>query len=491
MASQLSWQIKCSLCFSDFTDPVTLPCDHSYCRQCITGHLRASLGPSSCPDCRKPYSERDLRASRMLRNMTEAVREHLTIQRPQGDLSEPADAPADLSDMLVCAEHDEKLKLFCETDQRLVCVVCRDGQKHRGHQFKPVKEASQIVKGVMKGALGFLAKENRELDDMTQKQAAEITRTEMRSNCLSAQISAHFEELHQFLRKKEEEAMRQLEAAERNAVTSMSRNSFKINEELMKGKETQCILQSALEIPQPDQFLQWWNEKGFPVTEAMKQKDNVQTEIKYRSVLTGLYVIPDSFFLGPLETHLQFFIWKEMLGAIKSVPETLSIKDPADSYLKVAPGGAHVWQAERKSNYYKNYNPGVVSNETFQSGQHYWEIEVGKKLDWSIGVKIEKDKQKASSNSNGVHLHLRHGKGYVFSSDGKELPAAVKGKPGKIGLYLDCQRKQVSFYDADAMSLIVLTSYNSGLPCSISLVPGLYLEGTNNDPLTVCTYRHK
>lgn len=145
MASQLSLQIKCSMCLSDFTDPVMLPCEHSFCHQCIIGHMNGNKGQSCCPECRRSYTERDLRASRLLRNMTGAVRQHLTTQQAQTGTS-PTQAPQALSDMLVCADHDEKLKLFCETDQKLLCVVCRDGEKHRGHQFKPVTEAAQITK---------------------------------------------------------------------------------------------------------------------------------------------------------------------------------------------------------------------------------------------------------------------------------------------------------------------------------------------------------
>lgn len=142
MASRLSLQIKCSLCLSDFTDPVVLPCEHSFCHQCITGHMQGSQGWSLCPECRRPYSEKDLHSSRILRNMTGAVRQHLNTQQAQTD-SSPAQA---LSDTLVCSDHDEKLKLFCETCQKLVCVVCRDGARHRDHHFKPVKEAAQIIK---------------------------------------------------------------------------------------------------------------------------------------------------------------------------------------------------------------------------------------------------------------------------------------------------------------------------------------------------------
>lgn len=175
------------------------------------------------------------------------------------------------------------------------------------------------------------------------------------------------------------------------------------------------------------------------------------------------------------------------------VPETLSIKDPGDSYLKVSPGKSSVRQADRQSGYFKDYNPGVISEQTFKSGQHYWEIEVGNKLDWSIGIKTEVDpnsKKKSikSKDSKDVYLHLINGKEYTISSNGKELPMELMGKPSKIGLYLNCDRKQVTFYNADIMTQIFVTSYKSDLPCAVSLFPGVYLDGMNTDPVTICSY---
>jgi len=39
------------------------------------------------------------------------------------------------------------------------------------------------------------------------------------------------------------------------------------------------------------------------------------------SRVKDLTVLPDSLFLGPHETHLQFFVWKEMLQSIKAGEE--------------------------------------------------------------------------------------------------------------------------------------------------------------------------
>ncbi|XP_065101858.2 E3 ubiquitin-protein ligase TRIM62-like [Paramisgurnus dabryanus] len=496
MDSPLSLQIKCSVCLSDFTDPVTLSCEHSYCRQCITGHMQASLGSSTCPECKKPYGREDLKPSRLLKNITSTVREHLSAERKADNVKSPTskDGGQDLKlpeTELICSEHDEKLKLFCETDQKLVCVICRDGDKHQGHIFKPLKEASDINKGELKTALGFLANENRKLDKMIQEQTTEITKTEEKSQTLLAKISAQFEEMHQFLQQKEEEVKKQLKREESKITEVMQKNRAVMDKRFMESKEKEVLLQSALEIKQPDDFLQWWHEKGFPLTKGMKDKSSVASDMKYTSNVKGLTVVPDSLFFGPHETHLQFFVWKQMLESIKPVPESLTLKNPGESYLKVSPGGARIRQADRTSALFKGFNPGTVSEETFQSGQHYWEVEVGDKPDWTVGIMMGEVKLKSKSADSEIQLHLKHNKGYVLSCDGQETSLKSQDKPRKIGLYLDCTRKQISFYNADIMSLWAQRNYSLNKPCCVSLVPGRYLDGVNSDPLTICTYRFK
>ena len=142
MASILSGQIQCAVCLSDFTDPVSLPCDHSFCRNCITCYINVTAGASLCPECRHPFSSSDIRESRFVRNITATVREYLDTSKGQTKPQKPQKAPEPQGD-LICAEHDEKLKLFCMTDQKLACTICKDQEKHQGHTFKPVDEAAK------------------------------------------------------------------------------------------------------------------------------------------------------------------------------------------------------------------------------------------------------------------------------------------------------------------------------------------------------------
>ncbi|XP_076136200.1 E3 ubiquitin-protein ligase TRIM62-like isoform X2 [Alosa pseudoharengus] len=483
MASPLSLEIQCPVCLCDFIDPVSLPCEHSFCRNCINGHVNASIGPVMCPQCRQPFSSTDIKESRLLRNIIESLKVHLNLNTSPGQAEPPrAPAPRPQGD-LVCEEHDERLKLFCVTDQKLACTICKEQDKHQGHIFKPVKEAAEKNKGELKGALGFIMKENQSLHDLSQRQLAEIAKCE-KSDGLKAQVFSQFVALHQFLRKKEKELLTELEQKKIRSVAAMQRKLSDIQWKAVDGGEKEVILRTALEIPRPDHFLQWWEDKGYPVTEGMKDKQ----ETKFRSKVKSLVVTPDSMSMGPYESHLPLFVWKEMLQTIKPGPERLSMKDPGDSYLKLSPEGHSIRQVDRGVGMYKTYNPGTSTNQTFKTGRHYCELDVGGKQNWSVGLKVEMTTTLQLPEKE-IQLHLKNGS-YVFSHDGTETPVsnAPKDPPRRIGLYLDCDRQQVSFYNADTMSLIHSSFCSFLQPCSISVCPGLYLDGKNANPVTFCWY---
>ncbi|KAJ6467507.1 hypothetical protein C8R47DRAFT_990405 [Mycena vitilis] len=51
--------MTCSICFERFTSPVSLPCGHVFCRECIrrtVDSIKAASVHHFCPACRKPYN---------------------------------------------------------------------------------------------------------------------------------------------------------------------------------------------------------------------------------------------------------------------------------------------------------------------------------------------------------------------------------------------------------------------------------------------------
>ncbi|KAM3872167.1 nuclear factor 7, ovary-like [Diretmus argenteus] len=219
-----------------------------------------------------------------------------------------------LADSL-CPEHEEKLKLFCETDQQLTCVICRDGKKHDGHKFTPIKEAAAFLRRELEKGVENLPGDILAIERLANTQREEITKTQEKARQLTNQISTQFEEMHQFLRKREDEIRNQLQEKEREDVETMSEKLNAMNVTLSERREMEMKVKSALKIPDL-RFLRNWSE-GDPM---------MSPESLFRPKAKGLQVVYTSLSLEPYESHLQFFMWKEMLQVIKPRPELLTLK---------------------------------------------------------------------------------------------------------------------------------------------------------------------
>ncbi|XP_039665524.1 E3 ubiquitin-protein ligase TRIM21-like [Perca fluviatilis] len=50
-------QFLCSICLDVFTDPVTIPCGHNFCKTCITKHWNINV-PCQCPNCKEVFNKK-------------------------------------------------------------------------------------------------------------------------------------------------------------------------------------------------------------------------------------------------------------------------------------------------------------------------------------------------------------------------------------------------------------------------------------------------
>ncbi|NWI07995.1 TRI27 protein, partial [Tichodroma muraria] len=92
----------------------------------------------------------------------------------------------------------------------------------------------------------------------------------------------------------------------------------------------------------------------------------------------------------------------------------------------------------------------VLAKEGYTSGKHYWEVNVGTRRNWTLGIARESVTRKGT-----LTLCPENSFWVIACADGQDYWACtnpwtcltVTGYLSKIGIFLDIPAKQVSFYD--------------------------------------------
>ena len=77
--AEMRKHLTCAICMDLFIEPLSLPCHHTFCKQCIYKHF--ALGSQTCPTCRAPAWRRQATSNHLLANMVATL---------QGEPGEPA-----------------------------------------------------------------------------------------------------------------------------------------------------------------------------------------------------------------------------------------------------------------------------------------------------------------------------------------------------------------------------------------------------------------
>ncbi|XP_026216097.1 E3 ubiquitin/ISG15 ligase TRIM25-like [Anabas testudineus] len=243
-------ELTCSICLSTFDCPVTIPCGHNFCQDCL---LKTWTDSYSCPQCRTHFATKpELKKNTVLSTVVETFNlrstkgessvfkeekeaekikvircdtcmeaeasqtcltcmasfceEHLRPHRENPNfrvhqLSEP------VGDLLerICPDHHKLMELFCSQHGRPICSLCLQ-QVHKGCSFTSPEEQRSLKESELRDKLGLL-------DGKIEKTEAVIsqmneTQSKLKDGAIKrkALLAATYQQIRDMLAQEEQKA---------------------------------------------------------------------------------------------------------------------------------------------------------------------------------------------------------------------------------------------------------------------------------------------
>ncbi|KAM9043155.1 LOW QUALITY PROTEIN: putative E3 ubiquitin-protein ligase TRIML2 [Megaptera novaeangliae] len=133
-----------------------------------------------------------------------------------------------------------------------------------------------------------------------------------------------------------------------------------------------------------------------------------------------------------------------------------------------------------------DFSATVLGVERFTSGRHYWEVDVEKATQWQLGVH-RSSASRSASGDKVLFTGSMMGTDYTFWAFPPLKRVSLREQMHRVGVFLDYEYGQISFYDVTKRSLIYNFSY---LAFQGALRPVFSLcisnGGMNSDSLSIC-----
>ncbi|XP_070704526.1 E3 ubiquitin-protein ligase TRIM39-like [Pempheris klunzingeri] len=474
--SMLEEELSCPVCCEIFKEPVVLKCSHSFCRACLQQFWNKKKARRECPICRRKCSLTEPTVSLALKNVADTfLREQERKAGTAGPWAGGAGEPVGMVEV-TCITHGEVLKLFCLDDFEVLCCVCHTSKKHQGHRVCPLEEGAQDLKAEMKKELIPLKKTLRCLYEAKQGCDDTTVHIKAQSQATEKQIKEEFEQLREFLQKEEKTRLAALQQEEEEKKELVKKKSESITSGILTFSHAVIAIEN--EIASSDALFL----KNYTNT-----KKRAQIQQKDPEKVSGALID-----VAKHVSSLKYHVWEKMAELVQYTPITLD-PNTAYSWLSLSPGLTCV--ANSGSLQQLPDNPErfghfvfVLGSEGFTSGRHAWEVEVGEKTDWMLGVVKESIDRKGriSGCPEGGFWMISHYEGEYSAMTRPSTTLHLEGELTRVRVQLDYDSGEVAFSNpVSMMHIYTFTDFFTEKMYPF-FCPGANINGNNPNPLKIC-----
>ncbi|EHB18106.1 Tripartite motif-containing protein 11 [Heterocephalus glaber] len=333
----------------------------------------------------------------------------------------------------VCAAHREPLAAFCADELRLLCAACERAGEHWAHRVRPLQDAAEELKKMVE----------------TQRQ----------------NMLGEFERLRRLLAEEEQQLLQRLEEEELEVLPRLREGAVRLSQQSAQLATLIAELEARCQLPALG-LLQ-------DIKDALRRVQDVKLQppevvpMELRTVCR----VP-----GLVETLRRF------RGDVTLDPDT------ANPELVLSEDRRSVQRGDLRQalpDSPERFDPGpcVLGQERFTSGRHYWEVEVGDRSSWALGVcrdNVNRKEKGELSASNGFWILVFLGSYY---SSSKRAFSPMRDPPRRVGIFLDYEAGHLSFYSVTDGSLLFTFPETT---FSGTLRPLFSPLSSSPTPLTIC-----
>uniref|UniRef100_A0A8C1KH03 Nuclear factor 7, ovary-like n=1 Tax=Cyprinus carpio TaxID=7962 RepID=A0A8C1KH03_CYPCA len=291
----------------------------------------------------------------------------------------------------------------------------------------------------MKEAYVTMIREDKDKMEKIKKMGAE----------LQGRVHSDFQALHHFLRVEEEAMLEQLKREQEEMLQRLERHLEALQVAIRDMEQNINMLRQTASSTDQSVLVE---------LPELNSKSPLQELNINMNTLRSKHIAP-----------LQYTMWRKMFQHLNPGPAPLIFdEDTAHPSLQLSRNKTQVIESDKMTKYTCDAKRflqcvNILATEGFQSGRHYWEVDVSNNPKWDLGVALESVNRQVRVKlcpENGYWtLRLRNGSQYSAGTQ-PWTPLTVMTPPSRIGVFLDFEERKVSFYNADNM--VLLCSFSNG-----------------------------